>query len=178
VGTLFFTARLLLNSVGHESRIWVDSSGKYRTEAALISRNPDSVVLRRGDGAVVNVPLKRLSARDRRYVEDTSPASADLPAKVRGMAGELHGRNAPAPRRVSPKSQNRRFNTDVLPADLIYVHISDRLLRRQISRPVMRQTSVNEVIVGTPVSGTAGTAGRIDLRLVPGGYRGIVYILF
>ena len=178
LGTLFFTARLLLNSVGHESRIWVDSSGKYRTEAALISRNQDSVVLRRADGVVVNVPLKRLSARDRRYVEDASSASADLPDKVRGMAGELHGRNAPAPRRVSPKSQNRRFNTDALPADLIYVHISDRLLRRQISRPVMRQTSVNEVIVGTPVAGTAGTAGRIDLRLVPAGDRGIVDLLF
>jgi hypothetical protein len=75
-------------------------------------------------------------------------------------------------------SQRRSFDVNALPADLIYVHISDRLLRRQISRPVTRQTSVNEVIVGTPVSGTAATAGKIDLRLVPASDRGIVDLLF
>jgi hypothetical protein len=42
----------------------------------------------------------------------------------------------------------------------------------------MRQSSVNEVIVGTPVSGTAGMAGAIGLRLVPSGDRGVVDLLF
>jgi hypothetical protein len=178
LGTLLITARLLLNRVGHDSRVWIDSSGKYRTEAALVSRNADSVVLRRADGLVVTVPLKRLSAQDRRYVDEASPASTDMPAKARGIAGAMRSPNGAAPHRAPQESQRRSSDAGVLPADLIYVHISDRMLRRQISRPVTRQNSVNEVIVGTPVSGTAGTAGRVDLRLVPADDRGIVDLLF
>ena len=178
LSTLLLTARLLLNSLGHESRVWVDASGKYRTEAVLVSRDADSVMLRRTDGLVVTVPLKRLSVRDRRYIEDGSPASTDLSRKARAVAGAMHRPNGAARDRAPQDSQRRSLDAGALPADLIYVHISDRLLRRQISRPVMRQTSVNEVIVGTPVSGTAGTAGRIDLRLVPAGDRAIVDLLF
>jgi hypothetical protein len=167
-----------LNSVGHESRVWVDSSGKHRTEATLVSRKADSVVLRRADGVVVNVPLKRLSERDRRYVDAASSAKTDLSAKARDLAGAVRGLNGAAAHRTPAENQRRTITADALPADLVYVHISDRLLRRQISRPVMRHTSVNERIVGTPVSGTAGTAGRIDLRLVHAGDRGIVDLLF
>lgn len=178
LSTLLLTARLLLNRVGHESRIWVDSSGKYRTEAALVSRNADSVVLRRTDGLVVTVPLKRLSVRDRRYVEELSPAKNELPGKAGAIAGATRSPNGAASHRAPQESQRHSSDAGALPADLIYVHISDRMLRRQISRPVMRQNAVNEVIVGTPVSGTAGTAGRVDLRLVPAGDRGVVDLLF
>jgi hypothetical protein len=167
-----------LNGIGHQSRVWVDSSGKYRTEATLVSRTADSVVLRKGDGVVVHVPLRRLSLSDRRYLDDVSHANTDLAAKARGIAGAMHHLKGEASQRPSVEGEPRSFHVDALPADLVYIHVSDRLLRRQISRPVVRQTLVNEVIVGTPVSGTAGTAGTIGLRLVPSGDRGVVDLLF
>jgi hypothetical protein len=178
LGTLQLAARLLLNSVGHESRVWVDSSGRHRTEATLVSRSDHAVVLRRTDGLVVQVPLRRLSLRDRRYVEIAAPSKSDLVTKARAVAGAMRSLNGAASQRPLPENQPRSLNADALPADLVYIHISDRLLRRQISRPVMRHTSVNETIVGTPVSGTAATAGNTGLRLVPAGDRGIVDLLF
>jgi hypothetical protein len=176
LGTLQLATRLLLNGIDHESRVWVDSSGKYRTEATLVSRSADSVVLRKGDGVVVHVPLRRLSLSDRRYLDGVSPASTGLAAKARGIAGAMHRLNGAASPLPRVESQPRSFHA--LPADLVYIHISDRLLRRQISRPVVRQTLVNEIIVGTPVSGSAGTVGTIGLRLVPSGDRGVVDLLF
>jgi hypothetical protein len=187
LGTLRLAARLLLNSVGHEARIWVDSSGKYRTEASLISRNLDSVVLRRNDGVIINVPVKRLSLRDQRYVDDAehAPKSGDfgysagvtLAAKARNVAGAMRNFNAASDPPLAER-QRGKATVDPLPADIVYIHISDRLLRRQLSRPIVRRTMVNEVIVGTPVSGTAGTTGTLDLRLVPAGDRGVVDLLF
>jgi hypothetical protein len=178
LGTLHLAARFLFNSVSHELRVWVDSSGKYRTEAALVSRRAESVVLRKRDGIVINVPLKRLSLADQRYVQHAAEASSDLAAKARSVTTAMRSLNGAESNRPLTHRNRGAANIDPLPADVVYIHISDRLLRRQLNRPIVRQTLVNEVIVGTPVSGTAGTAGSVGLRLVPSADRGIVDLLF
>jgi hypothetical protein len=65
-----------------------------------------------------------------------------------------------------------------LPADVVYVHVSDQALRRLLSRPIVRQTTVRDTIVGTPVEGIANTVGKTDVRLVPAKGRAVVELLF
>lgn len=49
-------------------RTWTDRTGKFSVEAELIRTDGESVVLRRADGAHVNVPIDRLSDRDRQFL--------------------------------------------------------------------------------------------------------------
>lgn len=70
-------------------RRWRDNSGKYDIEASLVQVLADSVQLRRADGKLLTVPLARLSAEDRTYVEGRRnsnpfavPADADAESKL------------------------------------------------------------------------------------------------
>lgn len=50
------------------ARTWTDNTGKYAVEAELVEVRDGNVHLRKTDGSVVSVPLERLSAADRRYL--------------------------------------------------------------------------------------------------------------
>ena len=50
-------------------RTWVDATGKYKIEAELVSHENGSVKLKRRDGTVVTLPIEKLSAEDREYLE-------------------------------------------------------------------------------------------------------------
>ena len=65
-----------------------------------------------------------------------------------------------------------------LPGDVIYVHVSDRALRKLLRRQVTQQAAVNDTIVGTPVEGIANTVGTTGVRLVPAQGRAVVDLLF
>lgn len=65
-----------------------------------------------------------------------------------------------------------------LPADVVYVHVSERALQKLLSRPIVREAAVRETIVGTPVRGVAKTTGQIGVRLVPAKDRAVVDLLF
>lgn len=54
-------------------RTWSDASGKFKVTARLVSVTDENVVLQREDGQEITVPLARLSAADRRFIE--TPAS-------------------------------------------------------------------------------------------------------
>ncbi len=61
------------------ARTWTDRSGRFSVEAVLVEVRGDSVQLRRSDGKVVAVPLKKLSDADQRYIaaqRSTRPTSA------------------------------------------------------------------------------------------------------
>ena len=49
-------------------RTWTDKAGKHETEAALVRRDKNSVVLRKSDGKEVTVPLDKLSDEDREWL--------------------------------------------------------------------------------------------------------------
>ncbi len=62
-----------------EAREWVSRDGQFTVEAELLSVDGDQVVLRREGGAVIRVPLDRLSLADVKYVREAQQA-------VEGMA--------------------------------------------------------------------------------------------
>lgn len=50
------------------AREWVDSTGKFRVQAEYVSHRDETVQIRRSDGKLVSVPIRRLSEPDRDYV--------------------------------------------------------------------------------------------------------------
>lgn len=48
---------------------WTDNTGKHTVEAEFVSVAGEQVTLKRADGKVVSLPMRRLSERDRNYVE-------------------------------------------------------------------------------------------------------------
>ena len=54
------------------AREWKDNTGKFSVEAELVKAQEDSVLLKRTDGVVIKVPLRRLSRADLRYLESLS----------------------------------------------------------------------------------------------------------
>ena len=57
------TAEFLANA-----RTWTDSSGDYETQAVFVDANESLVRMRKQDGAVVDVPINRLSSPDRIWI--------------------------------------------------------------------------------------------------------------
>jgi hypothetical protein len=134
----------------------------------------------------VRVPIHRLCLPDRRLVErlnaqtpgallvtvraigKAASAIANSGLMVRHLATGVPTRSPPAKGPVPlSASIEKEPALDEIPADIVYVQVSGRTLRRLIRRPVARETMVRESIVGTPVSGQADTSGMLDLRLTP-----------
>jgi peroxiredoxin len=70
--------------VAGETRTWVDVTGKFRIEAEVVSIADDHVVLRNQQGKESRIPLEKLSAADRTFIEEqkgakqaAKPGSAD-----------------------------------------------------------------------------------------------------
>jgi hypothetical protein len=134
----------------------------------------------------VRVPIHRLCLPDRRLVErlngqtpgallltvraigKAASAIANSGLMIRHLATGIPTRRPPA-KGPAPlaASIEKEPPFGEIPADIVYVQVSGRTLRRLIRRPVARETMVRESIVGTPVSGRAHTAGMLDLRLTP-----------
>jgi len=49
-------------------RTWTDSTGKHKVEAEFVELKDGKVQLRKADGAMVRVPVERLSEADRAYI--------------------------------------------------------------------------------------------------------------
>jgi hypothetical protein len=60
---------LPIQETAAENRTWRDSSGKLSVEAELYVLTENAVKLKKADGAVETVPVKKLSRADRRYLE-------------------------------------------------------------------------------------------------------------
>lgn len=59
-------------SVAAGERVWKDRTGNFSIKAELVGVSIDSVQLRRHDGQVITVPIKKLSEPDRRYLKALS----------------------------------------------------------------------------------------------------------
>lgn len=58
------------------TRTWKSSNGRFSVEAELLGFEDGKVQLKKADGKVIKVPLKSLSAADRRFVEKQYPEAA------------------------------------------------------------------------------------------------------
>ncbi len=175
-------------------RTWIDSSGKHQVQALLLSQTAKSVRLQRGDGKTVEVAVERLSPRDRRFLEFNG-TEKDTGGPIRRTLNALSNgvQTAVGITAASSDTEERKQNNglDVLksvpekieelvvperpmPADIVYVQISRELVRKLLARPIYRATSINDRIVGTPVSGTANMTGHVNLGFVPSHDRAIV----
>lgn len=68
------------------SRQWADASGQFTVEAELVDVRDGNVQLRRQDGSVISLPLRRLSETDRRFLasrQATPAAKATLVTLVK-----------------------------------------------------------------------------------------------
>lgn len=61
------------------ARTWSDSTGKYTVDADLIAFNERHVVLQKADHQLISVPLEKLSASDREFLQ-TEEANAAMTA--------------------------------------------------------------------------------------------------
>ena len=62
-----------------QSRTWEDATGSFRIDAVLLDHNDQVVRLKKSDGRVVNVPLDKLSKKDRDFIANLKPKSPDNP---------------------------------------------------------------------------------------------------
>ncbi|NND99737.1 MAG: hypothetical protein HKN47_20655 [Pirellulaceae bacterium] len=69
-------------SAKNPSRIWVDATGRYSVEAALVEHTDEKVVLVRQDGGKLTMPLDGLSKKDREYVEQYDRKEAERAANA------------------------------------------------------------------------------------------------
>ncbi len=66
------------------ARTWRDTSGTFSVEAELIGFEAGVVRLQRTDGKTISVPLERLSASDRAFVQAQAGEPAAAPPVARG----------------------------------------------------------------------------------------------
>jgi hypothetical protein len=70
-----------------KTRTWTDATGKFSVEAALVGVAGDTVRLKRKDGRVVTVPIKRLNAAAQQYLTSLKEGSAESPQDTAGSNG-------------------------------------------------------------------------------------------
>ncbi|NLE36759.1 MAG: hypothetical protein GX621_01895 [Pirellulaceae bacterium] len=64
------------NGSARTVREWTDATGKFRITAECLGLEDGKARLRKPDGAVLMVPLDRLSEKDREWIESNSPRSS------------------------------------------------------------------------------------------------------
>lgn len=103
IAVVLVALNLSVSAAGARVRNWTDDSGNHRVEAELVEILEKSVRLKTVDGRVVEVPLERLSADDRRLVEmerrnrQTAPGrkAKNAPAESQSKAASEGGKAAP-----------------------------------------------------------------------------------
>ena len=68
-------------------RTWVDATGKFRVDAELIGVRRESVRLLKGNGALIDVPLAKMSLPDLRFLEGITGRDLVSPPPARASGG-------------------------------------------------------------------------------------------
>ncbi len=86
------------------AREWSDATGEFKVEAELVRVEGDTVYLKKqSDGATIQVPIARLSASDRAYLNSLSSPAAEPAATGVGLELPLHTANCVGLLVVDPK---------------------------------------------------------------------------
>jgi len=89
LGFLVVTS-LTSSSFGAELRTWSDASGKFKLKAEFVSIDEGAITLKGEDGKEFEIPLARLSAADKKYIEGLESenpfaAKSDNPFQKKAM---------------------------------------------------------------------------------------------
>ena len=76
------------DALAAQTRTWTDSSGNFEIEAQLVEVSDGTAHLQKADGQIVTVPLDRLSAADRQFIEREVAASTQA-GSTEGMPNAL-----------------------------------------------------------------------------------------
>jgi len=82
LGAVLAAAMVSLAAVsvsGAEVRTWTDPTGKFSTQAEFVEMLPGGAKLKRADGALILVPLARLSQADQDYVKQVTSGGPTVP---------------------------------------------------------------------------------------------------
>jgi len=102
IGFLIYWALLILSPGLAQARTWTDNTGTFKIEAELVAIKADAVQLKKANGVVISVPLRRLSVADREFLKQqpgADPATAPPP-------GVTDGTPPPTPE-AAVKAQNQ-----------------------------------------------------------------------
>lgn len=92
----FSGAALSGSLMADETRLWTDSTGKFKVEASFVEKKGDSVVLAKEDGKKLTIPIAKLCEADRSFLEGLEAAN---PFAEMDESGDSEG--------DSPKSSGR-----------------------------------------------------------------------
>lgn len=87
-------------------RLWMDATGKFQVEAELIGIRSETVRLHKSNGAVIDVPLVKLSRPDLRYLEGIS--GRDLLKRAESSASTERGAQERAQRERAAQERAQR----------------------------------------------------------------------
>lgn len=95
-----------------EVRQWTSHDGKFKLEAELVDSDGEKATLRRADGTTIDVPLKRLSDLDRKFVESHAgdvrqivPKADETPKSLTEFQMALEGTRKAEAKRLEKRIQ-------------------------------------------------------------------------
>lgn len=169
-----------------ELRTWTDKTGTRTAEARLLEVRDGMARLHKANGKFAVIVVSELSDGDQVYLAGlrkprlrVAQRLADRPAtadgllsngKLTGAGGFLDRLHLTTTQAGSGKPGAPNFPLlapppDVMPARLVHIRVSRRLLEQNIERAVVRDHAVVDNILGTSLHGYAQTVATTTLNL-------------
>lgn len=170
-----------------ELRIWTDKTGTRTAAARLLEVRDGKARLQKASGKFAVIVVSELSEGDQLYLAEewasrlrTARRPADRPAQADGLLtnGKLpsvggflnrlqksttHANSADE--LAAPTFPLLAPPPDVMPARLVHIRVSRRLLEQNIERAVVREHAIVDNILGTSLHGHAHTVATTTLAL-------------
>jgi hypothetical protein len=183
-----------------ELRTWTDTTGARTAQARLLEVRDGKARLRKSNGKFAVIVITELSDRDQAFlaalpssafraarrpserppVEDGLLTNGKLPGvggllnrfqAVRPQAGSADNAEAPTFPLLAPAP-------DIMPARLVHIRVSRRLLEQNIEKVVVRQHPVVDNILGTSLRGNARTSATTTLSLLDNPNQAVFDVVF
>lgn len=144
-----------------EWRRWRDNTGRFETRARLIAASETNATLKKANGLLVDVPLRRLSQADRDYLAAWGQRQAIASQVMQPLASQV------VPR-VQEWITGDESDASVFPQpDAVHIRLGNAYLNRRYAREIDRTAPVRDYILGTPIRGTSRVDGRVTLAATP-----------
>ncbi len=182
-----------------DARIWTDSTGRLQSTARLVAIHDNVLVLQKLGGKRVTVRRESLSRQDQEFVRavagslrsstqvahagESRPTAPRVSETGHTTPDARRGGGVQSPARAqltasSPFPLLPAWASPSAPAKIIHLQVSRQFLDRFVPHDVNTSDAVNDVIVGTPVSGSSTTHGQGSIVLVPSAQQAIADIFF